>query len=144
MTFIDVKKHVQQPHLHKKYVIISNIIISYVHKTNKGGINKERRVTPPTVIINCIILNINYTFSFRFSHAIILYLVKNYAGENNPLYPNDLEKQARINEILHFNNGQLYTSFENQYVNININNIITTNIINSDEMAYSPIVFKWS
>lgn len=41
------------------------------------------------------------------SHAIMAYLVERYA-EGSSLYPKDLYRRAKVNELLHFENGVLF------------------------------------
>ncbi|CAI6367778.1 unnamed protein product [Macrosiphum euphorbiae] len=49
------------------------------------------------------------------SHAIIVYLVREYGGEDNPLYPNEPKIQAQVNQRLFFDSGIFYPAFKNQY-----------------------------
>ncbi|XP_060880760.1 uncharacterized protein LOC132952466 [Metopolophium dirhodum] len=50
------------------------------------------------------------------SHAIIVYLVREYGGkDDHPLYPNDPEIQAQVNQRLYFDDGTLYLAFRRQY-----------------------------
>ncbi|XP_017469145.1 PREDICTED: glutathione S-transferase 1-like, partial [Rhagoletis zephyria] len=41
------------------------------------------------------------------SHAIMAYMVSKY-GKNDNLYPKDLKKRARVDHMLHFENGVLF------------------------------------
>jgi len=99
-------------------------------------------------LVTCIILKNN--FLFLFSQTIIVYLVKKYGGENNPLFPDDLKIQAKIMEKLLFNYGNLYLPFIEHYVNINIDlltsnisNIVINSSLSFDVIVYSPIDIKW-
>lgn len=49
-------------------------------------------------------------FALWESRAIIVYLVEKY-GKDDSLYPKDPQKQAVINQCLHFDMGVLYNSF---------------------------------
>lgn len=42
------------------------------------------------------------------SHAIMAYLVGKYSGNDDSLYPKDLYKRAKVDELLHFENGILF------------------------------------
>ncbi|XP_060880751.1 glutathione S-transferase 1-1-like [Metopolophium dirhodum] len=49
------------------------------------------------------------------SRAIIVYLVQAYGEGDNPLFPKDKKKQARINQTMQFDLGTLYPVFQQQY-----------------------------
>jgi len=110
--------------------ILYNIILSCYDMNN---ISVFVILPKKNYLVTCIILKNN--FLFLFSQAIIVYLVKNYGGENNPLFPDDLKIQAKIMEKLLFNYGNLYLPFIEHYVNINID-LLTSNISNIVIISY--------
>lgn len=50
------------------------------------------------------------------SRAIAQYLVNRYGGDNNPLYPSDPVKRARVDEILCFDASSVYPAMAQIYV----------------------------
>ncbi|KAH8306293.1 hypothetical protein KR018_006375 [Drosophila ironensis] len=49
------------------------------------------------------------------SRAIVVYLVEQYGEPNSPLYPDDPQKRALINQRLYFDMGTLYEAFAKYY-----------------------------
>lgn len=50
------------------------------------------------------------------SRAICIYLIEKYGGDENPLYPDDIETRALINQRMYFDMGTLSKSFDDYYV----------------------------
>lgn len=63
--------------------------------------------TIPTFVDNGLVLTE--------SRAILPYLVQKYGKHDHPLFPNDVQQQAVINQRLYFDMGTFYASFANYY-----------------------------
>lgn len=50
------------------------------------------------------------------SRAICVYLIEKYGGDENQLYPSDVETRALINQRLYFDMGTLFSSFRAYYM----------------------------
>ncbi|XP_056636672.1 glutathione S-transferase 1-1-like [Diorhabda sublineata] len=84
-----------------------NISLEYIpiDVVKKEHLTKEYLKINPCHTVPALIDN---GFTLWDSHAIMIYLAETY-GNNNPIYPKDIKKQAIINQMLHFENGKIFS-----------------------------------